>query len=77
MKIRNTEIKIIQGDITTLKVDAIVNPANESLKMEAGLAGIIKKNGGQIIEEEAIEKAPVSPGDSIWTNGISTFRYRN
>jgi len=58
MKIKNTEIKVIKGDITELKVDAIVNAANNKLVMGGGVAGAIKKKGGKIIEDEAIKRDP-------------------
>ncbi|MEJ5306569.1 MAG: macro domain-containing protein [Ignavibacteria bacterium] len=61
------EIKIIQGDITTAKVDAIVNAANNHLWMGAGVAGAIKRAGGKIIEDEAISKGPIPVGSAIET----------
>ena len=67
MKIKNTEIKIIQGDITQLDVDAIVNAANNELLMGGGVAGVIKRKGGKEIEEEALKKAPIEIGQAIWT----------
>ena len=67
MKIKNTEIEIIQGDITELEVDAIVNAANNELLMGGGVAGVIKRKGGKEIEEEALKKAPVEIGQAIWT----------
>jgi len=67
MKIKNTDFEIVKGDITSLSVDAIVNPANEKLTMEAGLAGIIKKNGGEEIEKEAVDKGPIQVGEAIQT----------
>ena len=67
MKIKNTEIEIIQGDITELDVDAIVNAANNELLMGGGVAGVIKRKGGKEIEEEALKKAPVEIGQAIWT----------
>jgi O-acetyl-ADP-ribose deacetylase (regulator of RNase III)/ADP-ribose pyrophosphatase YjhB (NUDIX family) len=67
MKIKNTEIKIVMGDITELKVDAIVNAANNKLVMGAGLAGMIRKKGGQGIEEEAIKKGPIDIGQAAFT----------
>ncbi len=68
MKIKNTKIEIIQGDITDLHVDAIVNPAQPSLVMDAGLAGVIKGKAGKIVADEAAEKGPVDVGASVFTN---------
>ena len=64
MKIKNTEIKVLMGDITELRVDAIVNAANNQLLMGGGVAGAIKKKGGKIIEEEALAKGPVEIGQA-------------
>jgi O-acetyl-ADP-ribose deacetylase (regulator of RNase III)/ADP-ribose pyrophosphatase YjhB (NUDIX family) len=68
MKIKNTEIKIIQADITALAVDAIVNAANNQLIMGGGVAGAIKRKGGQIIEDEARKKGPLKIGEAIFTS---------
>jgi O-acetyl-ADP-ribose deacetylase (regulator of RNase III)/ADP-ribose pyrophosphatase YjhB (NUDIX family) len=67
MKIKNTEIKVVMGDITELRVDAIVNAANNRLLMGGGVAGVIKKKGGKIIEEEALNKGPIEIGEVITT----------
>ena len=67
MKIKNTEIKVVMGDITELRVDAIVNAANNQLLMGEGVAGAIKKKGGKIIEEEALSKGPIEIGGAITT----------
>lgn len=67
MKIKNTEIKVLMGDITELRTDAIVNAANNKLVMGGGVAGAIKIKGGKIIEEEAIKKAPIEIGQAIQT----------
>jgi len=67
MKIKDTEIKIVQADITELKVDAIINAANNKLVMGGGVAGAIKKKGGKIIEEEAVKKGPIRIGEAIYT----------
>jgi O-acetyl-ADP-ribose deacetylase (regulator of RNase III)/ADP-ribose pyrophosphatase YjhB (NUDIX family) len=67
MKIKETEIKIVQGDITELKVDAIVNAANNKLVMGGGVAGAIKRKGGKEIEEEAVKKGPIEIGGAVAT----------
>ena len=48
MQIRDCEIKVVQADITELKVEAIVNAANNKLVMGGGVAGAIRKKGGKI-----------------------------
>lgn len=47
------EIRIIEGDITTLEVDAIVNAANTELQHGGGVAGAIARRGGPSIQEES------------------------
>lgn len=71
MKINDTEIKIIQADITELKVDAIVNAANNELVMGGGVAGAIKRKGGKVIEDEAVKKGPIKIGESVFTQAGS------
>jgi len=68
MKIKDTEIKIIMGDITVLEADAIVNAANNKLVMGGGVAGAIKRRGGREIEEEAVKKGPIQIGEAIYTS---------
>jgi O-acetyl-ADP-ribose deacetylase (regulator of RNase III)/ADP-ribose pyrophosphatase YjhB (NUDIX family) len=67
MKIKATEIKIIQGDITELKIDVIVNAANNKLEMGGGVAGAIKRKGGKVIEDEALKKGPIAIGEAVAT----------
>ena len=62
------EVKVIQDDITSLDVEAIVNPANSRLVMGGGLAGVIKKKGGSSIEEKARSNAPVPVGKAVKTS---------
>jgi O-acetyl-ADP-ribose deacetylase (regulator of RNase III) len=54
-------IELIQGDITELTVDAIVNAANEHLQLGAGVAGAIRRRGGDSIQRECdrIGRCPV------------------
>lgn len=71
MKIRGVEIKVVKADITGLKVDAIVNAANNELVMGGGVAGAIKRKGGQAIEDEAVKYAPIETGAAVATSAGS------
>lgn len=61
------DISVVEGDITTLEVDAIGNAANNHLWMGAGVAGAIKRAGGEEIEREAVAKGPIEVGDAVAT----------
>jgi O-acetyl-ADP-ribose deacetylase (regulator of RNase III) len=61
-------VEAVQGDITSLEVDAIVNAANNHLWMGAGVAGAIKRRGGEGIEQEAVAKGPVPVGSAVETS---------
>ncbi len=67
MKIKDTEIRVVQADITELKVGAIVNAANNKLVMGGGVAGAIRKKGGKVIEEEAVKLGPIKIGETVVT----------
>ena len=63
------QLEIVPGDITQLEVDAIVNAANNELWMGRGVAGAIKRVGGEAIEKEAMALAPIEVGDAVATTG--------
>jgi O-acetyl-ADP-ribose deacetylase (regulator of RNase III) len=60
-------LELVEGDITALEVDAIANAANNGLWMGAGVAGAIKRAGGDEIEREAVAKGPIEVGDAVAT----------
>jgi len=67
LRYKETKIQLKKGDITNIKVDAIVNPANSHGLMGGGAALSIKNKGGSEIEKEAISKAPIPVGEAIAT----------
>ena len=60
-------IETFKGDITQTNTEAIVNAANNEFWMGSGVAGAIKSAGGKVIEEEAVKKGPVMPGEVVYT----------
>jgi O-acetyl-ADP-ribose deacetylase (regulator of RNase III) len=69
----NQTIQIVQGDITTEAVDAIVNAANEHLQHGGGVAWAISKKGGPAIQKESdawIRQHGLVPhAHPAWTSG--------
>jgi O-acetyl-ADP-ribose deacetylase (regulator of RNase III) len=61
------EIILVHGDIAQQDAEAIVNAANNHLWMGAGVAGAIKRAGGQEIEREAVAKGPIPIGEAAVT----------
>jgi O-acetyl-ADP-ribose deacetylase (regulator of RNase III) len=61
-------VEAVRGDITSLEVDAVVNAANDHLWMGAGVAGAIKRRGGEGIEREAVAKGPIPVGTAVETS---------
>jgi len=62
-------IECVEGDIAVQDTDAVVNAANSELWMGSGVAGAIKRAGGQTIEEEAVAKGPIPVGEAAVTSG--------
>jgi O-acetyl-ADP-ribose deacetylase (regulator of RNase III) len=66
-------IQIVQGDITTEEVDAIINAANQHLQHGGGVAWAISKKGGAAIQRESDawirEHGRVSHARPAWTTG--------
>ena len=61
------ELEVVEGDIAALEVDAVANAANDRLWMGAGVAGALKRAGGEEIEREAVAKGPIVLGDAVAT----------
>lgn len=71
--IGKTALEIVQGDITALAVDVIVNAANEYLKHGGGVAAAISRKGGPTIQQESdaliSARGPLKTGEAVITGG--------
>ncbi|MBP8973952.1 MAG: macro domain-containing protein [Anaerolineae bacterium] len=74
--VKGITIELVQGDITDLEVDAIVNAANEQLILGAGVAGAIRRKGGPSIQEECLAIGSCEVGSAVITGaGMLKARY--
>jgi O-acetyl-ADP-ribose deacetylase (regulator of RNase III) len=67
--IRGKKLTLVQGDLTELAVDAIVNAANSRLQLGGGVAGAIRAKGGPSIQEECNRIGPIRVGEAAVTGG--------
>jgi O-acetyl-ADP-ribose deacetylase (regulator of RNase III) len=65
----NGRVEILQGDLTEMDTDAIVNAANNDLQLGGGVAGAIRRKGGPKIQAECDEIGPVPVGGAAITSG--------
>jgi O-acetyl-ADP-ribose deacetylase (regulator of RNase III) len=62
-------IETVVGDIADQPdVDAVVNAANTELWMGSGVAGALKRRGGDVVESEALAQGPIRLGDAVLTS---------
>src|SRR3954454_3188396 len=65
------ELEVREGDIAAVEADAIANAANDRLWMGAGVAGALKRAGGEQIERDAMALGPIPVGTAIATGAGS------
>lgn len=73
--INGKTIRLIQGDLTELDVDAIVNAANSSLILGGGVAGAIRTKGGPSIQQECDQIGGTYVGGAV-TTGAGKLKAR-
>lgn len=68
-------LRVVQGDLPTQRVDAIVNAANENLQHGGGVAAAIVRAGGSVIQQESTdwvtEHGPIGHGSAAITSAGS------
>jgi O-acetyl-ADP-ribose deacetylase len=67
MALDHTQLELVEGDITELEVDAVVNAANEHLQLGSGVAGAIRVKGGPSIQEECNRIGGTPVGTAVMT----------
>ena len=62
-------VEVVDGDVTTLDVDAIANAANTDLEHGGGVAAAISRAAGPGLQRESRERAPIGLGQAVETAG--------
>ncbi len=65
--IKNSVLELLEGDITEMQTDAIVNAANAQLILGGGVAGAIRKKGGGQIQQECNKIGGTFVGGAVIT----------
>jgi O-acetyl-ADP-ribose deacetylase (regulator of RNase III) len=60
-------LEVREGDIAAVETDAVANAANDALWMGVGVAGALKRAGGDEIEREAMAQGPIELGRAVAT----------
>ncbi|HUJ32734.1 MAG TPA: macro domain-containing protein [Candidatus Acidoferrum sp.] len=63
------KIVLMKGDLTEMDIDAIVNAANNDLQHGGGVAGAIRRKGGDVIQRESNEIGSIPVGGAAITSG--------
>jgi O-acetyl-ADP-ribose deacetylase (regulator of RNase III) len=64
------EFSVIQGDIAAESADALVNAAGTSLRMGSGVAGALRRGGGEALNDAAVAAGPIDLGTVAVTDAF-------
>jgi len=68
-QIAGRTLELVEGDITEMETDAIVNAANDQLILGGGVAGAIRRKGGPEIQKECDRIGGTFVGGAVITTG--------
>lgn len=69
VEIAGRTLELVEGDITEMDTDAIVNAANAQLVLGGGVAGAIRRKGGPAIQAECDKIGGTFVGGAVMTTG--------
>jgi len=69
VNIADSVLELVEGDITEMQTDAIVNAANAQLILGGGVAGAIRRKGGPDIQTQCSEIGGTFVGGAVITTG--------
>ncbi len=64
-----SKVELMRGDLTEMATDAIVNAANNDLQLGGGVAGAIRRKGGDTIQKECNDIGAIPIGGAAITSG--------
>jgi len=67
------QIHLAKSDLSEMAVDAVVSPANSLGIMGGGVAAVLSRKGGAMIQREAMSLAPIAVGAAVVTTAGSLW----
>jgi O-acetyl-ADP-ribose deacetylase (regulator of RNase III) len=61
------QVHVARSELWSLPVDAVVNPANSLGIMGGGIGGTLRRQGGDVIQQQAMAAAPIAVGAALVT----------
>ncbi len=65
--VNRTRIFVASGELAFQEVDALIHPTNNYLWFSSGFSELLKRQGGEALEREAINLGPIAVGEAAAT----------